>query len=201
MVVSQLQDLPIGEEHCVVEEQYFGEHQEVYEVSGQKLLLDMGFKALSPRTHPLEVKIAQHESVQLGHHAIEYEGFINVFGDNDALVAGLILHRRWNGVSIYSFFVEPALRGKGLGKRLLQLAEEMAIQMGGTALILETSTLHTWQFYVCNGFKILSETTGYIDGQTYFYMLKNLNCKAASERSTNQSGREACSDNEAVDNG
>lgn len=156
------------------QEPYFGEHQEVFEAGDQKLLLDVGFKALPPRVHPLEAKIAQHESSQLGYHAIEYEGFINVFGKNDEVVAGLILHRRWNAVSIYSFYVEPVFRGIGLGKRILELAEVLAGQMGGKALVLETSTLHTYEFYLRNGFEVLSEMKGYIDGQSYFHMFKNL---------------------------
>ena len=155
-------------------EQYFGEYQEVFETAEQKLLIDLGFKALPPRNHPLEAKIAQHETSQLGCYAIEYEGFINVFGDNEELVAGLILHRRWNAVAIYSFYIEPEYRGIGLGKRILQLAEDLALQMGGKALVLETSTLHTYEFYLHNGFTVLSEMQGYIDGQLYFHMYKNL---------------------------
>ena len=156
----------------------YAEYQEVFSANGEQLLIDLGFKALPQRNHILELKIAQHEARELGYHAIEYEGFINVFGGNsasgDEMVGGLILHRRWNAVSIYSFFIDPRFRGLGLGKRILELAEQLARQMGGTALVLETSTLHTYEFYLNNGFVLLSEVNGYIDGQTWFHMFKNL---------------------------
>ena len=156
-------------------EQYFGEYQEVFDGPQQKLLIDIGFKALKPRNHPLEAKIAQHEANLLGYYAIEYEGYLNVFADDNELVGGLILHRRWNAVYIYSFYLIESLRGIGLGKRLLALAEELALQMGGKALVLETSTLHTYQFYLNNGFQLLSEVSGYIDGENWFHMFKEIN--------------------------
>lgn len=155
-------------------EQYFGEYQEVFDAPNRQLLIDIGFKALKPRSHPLEVLIAQHESNLLGYYAIEYEGYINVFAEQNELVGGLILQRRWNAVSIYSFFVQESLRGIGLGKRILHLAEHLALQMGGKALVIETSTLHTYEFYLKNGFNLLTELSGYIDGETWFHMYKDI---------------------------
>lgn len=155
-------------------EQYFGEYQEVFETPQGQLLIDVGFKALQPRSHPLEAKIAQHEANQLGYYAIEYEGYLNAFADDNELVGGLILQRRWNAVYIYSFYLMEAYRGLGLGKRLLELAEDLALQMGGKALVLETSTLHTYEFYIKSGFELLSEVTGYIDGERWFHMFKDI---------------------------
>lgn len=160
-------------------EQYFGEYQEVFETPRRPLLIDVGFKALQPRSHPLEAKIAQHEANQLGYYAIEYEGYLNAFADENELVGGLILQRRWNAVYIYSFYLMEAFRGLGLGKRLLELAEELALQMGGKALVLETSTLHTYEFYLNNGFQLLSEVSGYIDGEIWFHMFKDITTETA----------------------
>lgn len=168
-----IQDVPSADDY-ITERDIFGEYHDVIEINGSQLLIDMGFKALAPRKHPLEAKIAQHETNILGYYAIEYEGFINVFGEGDEIVGGLILQRRWNTAIIYSFFLESHLRGMGLGKRILSLAEHMALQMGASSLVLETSTLHTYEFYLRNGFTVLCEVNGYIDGQTWFHMFKNL---------------------------
>lgn len=161
--------------NTVTQEQYYGEHQEEFETpDGKQLLIDLGFKSLPLRDHPLEAKIAQFEAKQLGYFAIEYEGYINVFGDENELLGGLILQRRWNTVVIYSFYLEENLRGIGLGSRILQLAETLAKQMGGSTLILETSTLHTYEFYIKHGFEVVAELNGYIENQTYFHMFKNI---------------------------
>ena len=180
-------------------EQYFGEYQEVFNTpQGDKLLIDTGFKALPPRNHPLEAKIAQFESRQLGYYAIEYEGYINVFGTGDELLGGLILQRRWNAVLIYSFYLEENLRGIGLGGRIINLAEDLARQMGGTALVLETSTLHTWQFYQKHGFEVVAELNGYIDGQTYFHMFKNIRAENANLSEEDRLGEDEKVDKESA---
>ena len=158
--------------------EYFAQQQQVYYVAEQALLIDSGFRALPPRAHPLEAKIAAHEAEQLGYFAIEYEGYVNVFGQHNALIGGVTLQRRWNAVAIYSFFVEPEFRGRGLGKKILATAEQLALHMGATALVLETSTLHNHQFYRNSGFRVLSEVSGYIDQHSYFYMLKPLSTDA-----------------------
>lgn len=181
------------------ESDIFGEHQEVFDANGMQLLIDMGFKALPPRTHPLEAKIAEHETHLLGYYAIEYEAYINVFSDGNEVVGGLILQRRWNAAIVYSFFVESHLRGLGLGKRILFLAEHLAQQMGASSLVLETSTLHTYEFYLKNGFAVLSELNGYIDGQTWFHMYKNLIVPETDEEQNSnllQKQNEKESDNE-----
>ena len=155
-------------------ELYFGEYQEIYKVGEKRLLIDSAFKALPRRTHPLEESISQHETNQLGYYAIELEGFVNVFDDDNTLLGGMVLHRRWNTVSIYSFFIEEYLRGKGVGKHMLSIAEKQAKEMGANVIILETSTLHSFQFYLKNGFTVTHESEDIIEGQCYFYMKKFL---------------------------
>ncbi len=138
------------------------------------LLLDAGYKPLGKREHPLELKIAEMEAQNLGLYAVEYEGFANLWGDNDQLVGGLLLHRRWNTASLYSFWLEPEFRGLDLGKVLLEASEQVTLAMGARAIMLETSTLHNYEFYLRNGFIVTSEITGYIDGHSHFLMLKDL---------------------------
>ena len=152
-----------------------GQYQEVFNTGRQgQLLLDMGYKTLGKREHPLEAKIAELEADKLGQYVVEYEGFVNAWGANETLIGGLILHRRWNTASLFSFWVEPQFRSLGLGDKLLQLAQNLTIEMGARAIVIETSTLHNYQFYLNRGFTVTSEIEGFIDNQTYFYMIKDL---------------------------
>ncbi|UAA37099.1 GNAT family N-acetyltransferase [Paraneptunicella aestuarii] len=137
-------------------------------------LLETGMAPLGKREHPIEAKIANLETQQLGFHALEYEGYINLFDEQEQLVGGLQLQRRWNIAKLYSLWVEPELRGLGLGQALMQSAEELSLSMGANAIMLETSTLHNYEFYLKLGFEIANEFTGFIPGASYFFMMKNL---------------------------
>lgn len=153
----------------------FRVHEQLHiDCSIGQLLLESGLQPLGKREHPLEAKLALHEVRQLGYHAIEYEGYVNIFTSQDVLVGGLQLQRRWNVAVLYSLWVEPQLRGEGIGVILMQAAERLTRQMGASGIVLETSTLHSYEFYLKYGFEITSSIDDYIPGEQVFQMLKRI---------------------------
>jgi GNAT superfamily N-acetyltransferase len=66
--------------------------------------------------------------------------------------AGLIGEVVFGWLYIQTFFVEPALRGQGIGTRLLAEAEARAKAMGAIGAHLNTSTFQAPEFYAKHGY-------------------------------------------------
>ncbi len=80
-------------------------------------------------------------------------------------------HYEWGpeeNVWLAWFAVHPQLQGKGLGKSLLQSAEEMAKSMGFMKLFVETYSHPDFQkalkFYTAHGFKKAGTIADYLPG-------------------------------------
>jgi len=56
------------------------------------------------------------------------------------------------------FVIDPAYRGKGIGKDLLQRFVEHAISRGASRISVDSLEFESWGFYVKNGFTKLSAT-------------------------------------------
>jgi GNAT superfamily N-acetyltransferase len=56
------------------------------------------------------------------------------------------------------FVIDPAYRGKGIGKDLLQRFVEHAIGKGASRISVDSLEFESWEFYVKNGFTKLSAT-------------------------------------------
>lgn len=59
---------------------------------------------------------------------------------------------------LYWIAVDPELQGHGIGKQLLQFAEQNCLKQGGKLLIIETSSKESYRptqaFYLKNGYQI-----------------------------------------------
>lgn len=161
-------------ENTPQDSEYFGQHQYFVESENERFSVERAYQFYGKRTHPLEAKITDYESEKLGYYAVEYEGFVYLYGMRDELLGGCQLQRRWNVANLYSLWLEPRLRGLGLGKVILENAERLALDFGANNLVLETSTLHSYEFYLKNGFEITNCLENYIQGEKYFQMLKVL---------------------------
>ncbi len=86
-----------------------------------------------------------------------------VVGDNGELRACIeVCPEEWsNRLMITELWVSDALRGNGIGKRLMDKAKEVALQQKRRAIILETQSCNTNAigFYLHQGFELIGFDT------------------------------------------
>ncbi len=84
-----------------------------------------------------------------------------------------------HGVTIYQQFliqvvwVSESERGSGLGRSLMQTAEEEAIKRGCVAAQVETLAFQAPEFYRKLGFDVVGQVSGIKDSPDRFFMLKS----------------------------
>ena len=87
--------------------------------------------------------------------------------DGRRLVGAAVVLRRANSPAarLYSVAVDPALRGKGLGARLLSAAEQAAREAGATSLRLEVKERNktALALYAKSGYGIIGRIAQYYD--------------------------------------
>jgi ribosomal protein S18 acetylase RimI-like enzyme len=91
-----------------------------------------------------------------------------------AIIAGLLGHTLWNGFFVSALWVAEAVRRKGIGRRLLARAEELAIQNGCDHIHLDTFDFQARDFYEKNGFQIFGVIEDYPIGHQRYYLVKKL---------------------------
>ena len=86
-----------------------------------------------------------------------------VVGGDGALLACIeVCPEEWsNRLTVTELWVSEALRGRGIGKRLMDKAKEIALRQGRRALILETQSCNTKAigFYLHEGFELIGMDT------------------------------------------
>lgn len=166
--------------HQPIEQENNKYQTDSYEFMTEKglLFLETGMMPFGKREHPLEAKIANLETRQLGYHSLEYDAYVNLFDENDKLIGGVQLQRRWNLCKLYSLWVDDEFRGLGLGNVLMEQAENLCVLMTANSIMLETSTLHNFEFYLNNGFEIVNAFEGVIPGEVFYIMTKALNLES-----------------------
>ena len=89
-------------------------------------------------------------------------------------MAGLLGQTRWQWLYVAKLWVADAYRGKGLGTRLLERAEEIARSRGCTNALLDTFEYQARPFYEKLGYRLFGTLDGYPPGYRQFYLTKAL---------------------------
>ena len=90
------------------------------------------------------------------------------------VVGGLLGHTRWRWLYVAKLWVDESVRGKGVGSRLLQAAEELARSRGCTNVSLDTFDFQARPFYEKLGYQLFGTLEGYPPGSRQFYLRKHL---------------------------
>lgn len=104
-----------------------------------------------------------------------YEHFIIKGVDSpDSIIAGI--HGQIGGgwLCIASLWVGEDYRGKGIGKRLLFLAEKEASERNCRGAYLYTYSFQSPRFYEKQGYRIFGELEHFSGGHTKYFMKKRL---------------------------
>ena len=72
---------------------------------------------------------------------------------NGMLAGGIYGWFEWGWLFINLLWVDNALRGQGIGTRLLSELEEKAVQVNINSAHLETASFQSFEFYINRGYK------------------------------------------------
>lgn len=94
--------------------------------------------------------------------------------EGDRIVAG-ICGNTWGGTcELRQFWVVESQRGRGLGTKLLQAAEQEARRRGCTQIVLMTFSFQAPAFYERHGFEVLATIEDHPRGHRNLLMRKRL---------------------------
>jgi len=94
--------------------------------------------------------------------------------DGGARVGGLEAALRWGWLRIDSFWLPPALRGRGLGRTMLHEAEAFARARGCVASYLDTFEFQARGFYERLGYRVFGVQEGFPPGSRRYFPQKSL---------------------------
>lgn len=91
-----------------------------------------------------------------------------------ALLGGLYGRTGFRRLFVELLFVPADLRGRGLGTKMLQLAETEAKQRNCLGAWLDTFSADAKHVYVRNGYRVFGEILDYPPGNTRYFLSKDL---------------------------
>lgn len=97
-----------------------------------------------------------------------------VMDPEEGVVGGLIASSRWGGFHIEMIALPLALRGRGIGSKLLDLAEREALRRNCHHMLLDTQAFQAKPFYERHGFEVFGQIEGPAPYYPRFFMQKPL---------------------------
>lgn len=95
-------------------------------------------------------------------------------GDDDEVIGGLSGYTAWEWLFIEKLWLPDIVRGRGLGRKLLQDAEIAALERGCHAAWLDTFNPQALGLYQRCGYQIFGELADFPRGRTRFFLKKDL---------------------------
>lgn len=90
------------------------------------------------------------------------------------VVGGLIAWISWGWCYIETLWLAEELRGRGVGRRLLEAGERHAVELGADKAYLWTASFQSPKFYLANGYTVFGQLEDCPPGHIKFYLRKTL---------------------------
>jgi GNAT superfamily N-acetyltransferase len=90
------------------------------------------------------------------------------------ILGGILGHTRWRWMYIAKLWIDERARGRGLGRRLMAAAEDLAISRGCTDVSLDTFDFQARPFYEKLGYELFGTLEGFPPGSRQYYLRKRL---------------------------
>ena len=97
-----------------------------------------------------------------------------VFVESGRVVAGLDAAAYWGKLHLRLLWVDPDYRAKGLGRRLMEWAEERGRETGCVSVMVDTMSFQAPDFYAGLGYRCFGQSDGYKGGASRYYFEKDL---------------------------
>ena len=94
--------------------------------------------------------------------------------DDGALCAGLLGDICAGWLAIHVLWVDPQLRGQGVGSQLLRQAEQHARAAGAHSVVLDTFDWQAEGFYLRHGYEVFGRLADFPPGHARIYLRKAL---------------------------
>ena len=94
--------------------------------------------------------------------------------EQHTVYGGLMGDIAWEGLKIHVLWMEEPFRRQGYGSQLLEQAEELAQEQQCRLIHLETTSFHSYDFYLKHGFREVGKIENYPVGETMYWMVKEL---------------------------
>jgi ribosomal protein S18 acetylase RimI-like enzyme len=94
--------------------------------------------------------------------------------DNNNVIGGIRANAFWNYCIIELVWLSYAARGLGLGKKLMQQAENFALKQGFSYMRVETLNVQAKPFYEKLGYKVFGTLNDYPEGFSTYCLVKKI---------------------------
>ncbi|HQR06875.1 MAG TPA: GNAT family N-acetyltransferase [Gemmatales bacterium] len=95
------------------------------------------------------------------------------------LVGGLVGATYLGWLQVQALWIQDELRGNDYGSRLLQVAEDEAVQRGCLNACLETLSFQALPFYQKRGYAIYCQLPDFPPGHTKYFLKKSMSAQLA----------------------
>jgi ribosomal protein S18 acetylase RimI-like enzyme len=132
---------------------------------------------INDEEHSEEITFIEKELDKYNNQFVEpyFHRKLNVIiKDNDEIIGGIIGGTYWGWLYIDRFWIKKDFRKSGLGTKILQMAEKEAIGRGCQNAHLDTHDFQAVEFYLKNGYKIVSKLANLPRGFNKYLMKKTL---------------------------
>lgn len=97
-----------------------------------------------------------------------------VYKEGDEILGRIVGHIHWDHLSVELFYVSENTRGKGVGTKLLEQVEKIALEKHCKYAFLETMSFNAPVFYQKNGYYIMAQIDNTpAEGETRYFMKKD----------------------------
>ena len=100
--------------------------------------------------------------------------FIAVRDEAGAIQGGLVGGTYLGWLSVQAVSIDESLRGQGIGRRIMKLAEDEAVRRGCPRVFLETLSFQALPFYEKLGYVVHSKLDGFPIGGARYALTKML---------------------------